>query len=124
MLRALLRIMKRSGVFVGLFAFLTLGTAFPGSMGFHDHGAVTGHHHGAGVNAGVSHDLTPGSASDHAIAGDSCGGDCCAPGCCALIVVAVATFAPPTFEWGRITGVQDRRVDGLTPLTDDRPPRA
>ena len=124
MLRALLRIMKRSGVIVGLFAFLTVGAVFPGLLGCHERGAVTVHHHSADETAAIGHDVDHSRLTDHAVAGDLCGGDCCAPGCCALIGVAITASAPLAFESGRMIGHQDRRADGLTPLTIERPPRA
>ena len=124
MLRAMLRIMKRNGVVVGIFAFLILGAAFPGMLGAHEHGAAAFVHHGHGTHAVVGQDINHDHVGGRPAAGDACVHDCCAPGCLSVIGVEGLVTAPDYVESGLVTGSQERHADGLTPLTIERPPRA
>ena len=116
MLRAILRIMQRNGVVVGLFAFLALGALFPGLLGGPEHCAAALMHH--------SHDIGHDHAGGRPAAGDTCVHDCCTPGCLSMIGVEGLATAPDYVESGLVTGSQERHADGLTPLTIERPPRA
>ena len=124
MLRALLRIMKRNGVVVGLFAFLTFGAAFPGSLAGHERNPVAAHQHIHADGDARVHAVENGHPGGHSTASDPCDHDCCAPGCLSLVAVADMASGPVFFESARFAGRQDRRADGMTPLTVERPPRA
>jgi hypothetical protein len=123
MLRALLRIMKRNGVIVGLFAVLTFGAAFPGLLGGHQRDLAAAHQHIHTDGDAHVHAVEHEHARGHSTPSDPCDHDCCAPGCLLLVAVAGMASDPVYFESGRFAGRQDRRTNGLTPLTIERPPR-
>lgn len=124
MLRALQRMMKRSGVLVGLFALLSVASLFPHLVSCQEHSAFAVHHHAPGETLAIGHDLDHTGGSDHAVVGDNCGGDCCAPACCALLDSANFESAPMTIEIGRLSAFSDRYADGSVPVAIERPPRA
>lgn len=124
MLRTIHRAMKRNGVIVALFAFLTLGAVFSHSLGCHQHGAIAvAHFHGQDEIAAFDHGLHHEHPGDSSAPQSSCTNECCAPGCLSLIDNTGGEASRINTKSEPLPFGTDGCADSLASLTLDRPPK-